>query len=659
MKYYLILLILLYLIFTQLCYTNLNIFPEYPQVNNFITLKYNNLNKFNSYRDIFADIYFFDKYGLILFTSDIVLEKQTNSNEYKGIITIPSNSVFGLIKIRGIFREKFYYDLNEGNLWDVVFYDENKRPLPNSFYLSAVSRLNALTQNLNRNTDYQVIIGNLSQELKYHPDNYLAQLAYNTLLFEMRRINQTTYNQLVSDIINKIDKPNSEQELNAMVTSLRMLKKNSQADQLITDFVKKYPKSKFSEEINYKNLAKITKMDEFNNAAIHFINDFPESSYRNRVISALISSYIQRSEVLQLIQTLDAIKNVQPIAYSEFAMNILTNNKIKNLSDNDRKEISSQIINNKLIQLVNDTSLFNLEYKKPSYYSSFEWKIELKRIKFEINEVIGDYYLILNDSLKAIEYYNNSIKLLDNDIPTDLIENTLDLSLKNKKFNLALEIAYYAINNSSYNDNIIAHFKEAYLSSNRDISIFAEELKSLLNYAKSERMVRLYFEKMNKALPFAFFKTLDGIIQDFEQTKDKISVAYYWSSWCEPCISLIPTYSEIFNNYLDSTDVLIYSILTWERNKSDLKQIFDFIQKYSPEFPAFIDEDDIIPYRLGLTGLPTFVFVDSNGIIRFIDSGYKNIDEFVRNVNDKIYYMKNMQTIESKFAEELKMMRKY
>ncbi len=659
MKIFIKLIALLILFSNYLSFSSLEILPKIPKVKNDIILKYNNLNKFNEFRDIIADIYIFNEDCDIIDSYEIILNKLDNSNIYQNVIKLPSSAIFCLIKIRGIFREKYYYDLNYGKLWEILLYDDNNKPLKNSNYLSAITTLTNITANLYRVTDYQYTIDRLEEEIKFYPDNFIAELAYFTLLFELRRINQSTYTQRVTEILKKINEPNNDRELNALTTALRTLKKNAEADDLILKYIKKHPISKFAEDIAFKNLSNITKREEFDKSAIDFVNKFPESVYRNKVLSALISSFLQQSKVIELRQVLDTLKNVPALIFSEFAINVLKNNKIKNISESDRKILADKIINDKLINIIRDDKIFDITFNKPNYYSKFEWNYEKNKIKSELYEIIGDYYLISNDTNLAIENYIYSIKLLDKNIPKDLLEKTIDLLLKLGNNQDAFEISSHAINFNSFNDNILNYFKQAYKNLNRDTSILDSELSSILESAKNNRLVSLFFDKMERPLTYAYFKTLDGLIQDFEQTRNKISVIYFWSSWCEPCKDIIKSYSQIFNFYIDSSDIFIYSILTWEANKSDLKNVYKLIQQEKPDFPIFIDEDDILPYRIGITGLPSFVFVDKEGFIRFIQSGFTSPDNLLQDIEDRIYYMQNMTKIENDLAKELKMLKKY
>ena len=74
--------------------------------------------------------------------------------------------------------------------------------------------------------------------------------------------------------------------------------------------------------------------------------------------------------------------------------------------------------------------------------------------------------------------------------------------------------------------------------------------------------------------------------------------------------------------------------------KDRIEIIKKFFENSDYDLPIYIDNSNILPYKLGVTGLPTTIYIDKKGIIRFKDIGYVNAD-FLMNASDKIDFLRS------------------
>jgi cytochrome c biogenesis protein CcmG, thiol:disulfide interchange protein DsbE len=633
---------------------------NFPQINQIISLQYNPDNRFNLERDLFIRIYLFDNQAKLFKTLDTKLNRISNPLSYNSSFEIPDRTVYCLYEVYGTFREKIVYDNNEGDKWEIIIYDSLNKPLENAYYAAAMANLSPAAINIERSIDFRKALEYLQNETNNYPNNFLANVAYISLAFEMQRITRNDFERRLQDLVDTAPEPDSDDGLKALVNALRTLKLNSKADAVNNDYIKKYHLSGIAEDFYFNKLAEAKSMQEFNASSIGFLKQFPDTKYKNRVFSALIQSFLQVRKFNELLNMLDSLVQVPLENYAEAAINYIRNEKIDPDSDIiEKRKLAQNIIEKNVLIYLTDSDKFDELYSKPGVLSESQWIIEKESIKGDIAEIIADFYKYMDDSTTAFKYYLDAIKYRRNNVPIDLYENTIKIALNLKKYEKAFELTNNSILNSNFDNSIINLYKDSYIKIGRDSLLLNAELEALLKDAEYERMVELHLHRLNKSNPASIFKTPDGRIQDFEEIKGKIAVILFWSSWCEPCKLMFKEMESLFENYLDSNNVLIFSINTWERSDDRFTTISEIVKEFNPGFPIFIDEDDILPYRIGFSGLPVTVFIDETGVIRFIEEGFAGSDNYLRMVIDRVKYIGNRTSIEDRITKEAKMIKKY
>lgn len=99
--------------------------------------------------------------------------------------------------------------------------------------------------------------------------------------------------------------------------------------------------------------------------------------------------------------------------------------------------------------------------------------------------------------------------------------------------------------------------------------------------------------------------------------KDKLTMVDFWASWCSPCRSSNPKLKEIYNEN-KSKGLGVVGITLDEDKDSWLKAVKD--DKLEWDQIATFNANDIHS-QYGISGIPTYLLIDKNGIIRKKDSG--------------------------------------
>lgn len=97
----------------------------------------------------------------------------------------------------------------------------------------------------------------------------------------------------------------------------------------------------------------------------------------------------------------------------------------------------------------------------------------------------------------------------------------------------------------------------------------------------------------------------------------------FWATWCKPCHSMFPKIKKLHSEYASRGLRVIaltryyFSVkATAGSEENELELIQNFVRDHGLEFPVGISEDARTQMSYGAVGLPTFVLIDRNGLVR-------------------------------------------
>jgi peroxiredoxin len=111
--------------------------------------------------------------------------------------------------------------------------------------------------------------------------------------------------------------------------------------------------------------------------------------------------------------------------------------------------------------------------------------------------------------------------------------------------------------------------------------------------------------------------TLDGELLRLSDFAGKPILVNFWATWCGPCRAEFPDFQKA---WLESEDNLV--IIAINHTTADrAEQVDDFVAEMGVTFPIVLDKDGQAAEAYQVRGLPTSIFIDSNGRVIEVFTG--------------------------------------
>lgn len=151
--------------------------------------------------------------------------------------------------------------------------------------------------------------------------------------------------------------------------------------------------------------------------------------------------------------------------------------------------------------------------------------------------------------------------------------------------------------------------------------------KSAYDFA-SERVPASYARRQDT--PNKKLKSLEGnmlpsfALTDFDNKdvtsdglKGKVILLDFWEVWCGPCVASMPKVQELEKRYAEKG----LAVLGMMSEKEQLEVAKLMVKKRDISFPM-LQSNAQTNKTFGVIGIPTYVLVDRNGIVRFTSEGF-------------------------------------
>jgi peroxiredoxin len=107
-----------------------------------------------------------------------------------------------------------------------------------------------------------------------------------------------------------------------------------------------------------------------------------------------------------------------------------------------------------------------------------------------------------------------------------------------------------------------------------------------------------------------------------EQLKGQVVMLNFWASWCGPCRQEMPLLDQMHKRYSSLGFTLIG--VNVEANTQDAER---WLKDTPVSFPVLFDRDSKVSKLYDVSAMPSTVFIDRKGNVRYLHRGYKPGDE--------------------------------
>ncbi|MBL8003894.1 MAG: TlpA family protein disulfide reductase [Candidatus Kapabacteria bacterium] len=615
-----ILLIVLLSIHSSLFSGTVTLSPEFPTKNESMLVSYRPTGSFLPKEQLYAQIYTMPDIGSLLPVLEIPLEFSDKGNVYTASFQIPTNAVFGMVKISNRTKD----DNNNGAYWDFMVYSNDQKPLQSAYMRKGMSYLGNLPEECRRATDFVKVQEILSKEVELYPSNFQALIAFHSMRLTNKQITQDQFKQILTDNLAKgFDKEN-ENSTRVAIRAFKMLNRVPEANSLEAEFVKKYPSSELAQEIALSNLSSIQDKDQFVKAARAFVTQFPNEFNTESVVDALVQTLLNAGQFQEAKEFVLNLQSIPPKVQSQIAEWLA--------AQDSTLEMGVEWSN---VAIANAEKGLNM--KKPIYLTEYEWLNSQDKLLGVLYATNGSIYFKNSNFKESKNSLNKAFSYLKETSNSDLFEMLILVNIELKDSAAAYEVSKEAIKAAKVNPRITEHHKKLFTAVNKNEKGYQAEFDKLKDESSKVRRSFIAEQKLNATAPTGSVKTLDGKTITLESLKGKVVLLDFWATWCGPCRSSFGTFQKLYEKYKNNPNVVIMAVNVWERSQNRKKTVVDFFKENNQySFPVYMDEQDELVKKFGATGIPAKYYLDKKGNLQFTESGFEGPEQFFEGASDKI-----------------------
>lgn len=593
--------------------------PMSPRAGQTITLEYTPQERdadMIEAGDPHAVVYLFTNEAESSQAVEIPLTKK--SGRWTGNLELRRDIVYGIVKV-GNGRT---YDRNNDLFWEFLVTSDGTRHVEGANLKAAMARFGQLPAPCRMKEDLNEALELLNTESRLYPKSAVAQINYIMIAKAVGELEEHEATGKYRELTSSVMQISSPVEAIAISQAYAAQEKAEEASRVMEDAARRFPNSIAAEQYQLEQISQAKSLQEFITGVVDHLKKYPATSARQNITDAVLRAASQQGALRLLISFLDNNPTASAMTYHQ-AANIIGGN------DTLRPEA---------IRLI-DVGMKAAEdpARRPRNVGLSEWNEEQRIARSLLMFIKGAIERVNGRADAAIAALEKSVEIAGDDADKNCQEMLIDLYRSNGKSDKALALARKAIVAGHSSQGIINAYRSIQQQDGKDSAQIAADESKLRSSGRKAMAKRVQQEFLNQQAIDGTFTRLDGTPVNISDWKGKVVIIDYWATWCGPCRQSFPSLQKLYERYKNDPNVVIAVVNVWERSEDRVKTVKDFLAKNTNlTFPMFMDKDDSVVRKFGVTGIPTKFYIGKDGRIQFKEVGLHPEEQFLEEATTRI-----------------------
>jgi len=345
-----------------------------------------------------------------------------------------------------------------------------------------------------------------------------------------------------------------------------------------------------------------------------FLMQYPDSRQRPEIYRALVEACLQLRDNARAADYAERIVALSP---DDISMTILTIQLLEQNGDEAALRRATHYAT-RVLEFVERTS----SGEKSPKISQEEWTIERKRDRMSVLTLRGRLELKLKDTVSAQKDFEASYAILPSSPAAEQLGEIAELKKDSKaaieQYARAFALAD-ATNGAAARREIRQKLGNVWrLTHGSDVGL-GEYL--LLTYDEVSHGFIMARPKKNadarEPADFTLRKAPEGAAFPLKDTKGKVLVVNFWTTWCGPCHALEPLFAHVAVDFQANQDVLFLAANCDE----DESLVKSYLEADKPRTPVVFA--DGLDRFFAVNSFPTVMVIDRVGSIAYRSDGFE------------------------------------